>query len=40
MASDNNMKAAEESYSGFVSILKIGTIITALVTILVVILLS
>jgi hypothetical protein len=40
MASDNNMKAAEESYSGFVSILKIGTIVTALVTILVVILLS
>ncbi|WP_229954488.1 aa3-type cytochrome c oxidase subunit IV [Parasphingorhabdus litoris] len=38
MASDNNMKSAEETYGHFLSWLKIGTIITALVTILVIIL--
>ncbi len=38
MASDNNMKSAEENYSRFLSWLKIGSIITALVTILVIIL--
>lgn len=40
MTSDNNMKAAEETYSGFLSWMKIGSIITALVTILVVVLIS
>jgi len=40
MTSDNNMKSAEETYSGFLSWLKIGTIITVLVTVLVVILLA
>jgi len=40
MASDNNMKAAEGTYSGFLSMLKIGTIITILVTVLVVILIA
>ncbi|CAN0519914.1 unnamed protein product [Scytosiphon promiscuus] len=40
MATDNNMKSANETYSGFLSWLKIGTIITVLVTVLVVILIS
>ncbi len=39
MTSDNDMKSAEETYGNFLSWLKIGTIITALVTILVIILL-
>ena len=34
------MKAAESSYAGFLSFLKIGTILTALVTMLVVFLIS
>ncbi|MEL6876041.1 MAG: aa3-type cytochrome c oxidase subunit IV [Pseudomonadota bacterium] len=40
MASDNKMKSAEETYSGFLSWLKIGSIITAIVTILVIFLIS
>ena len=40
MTSDNNMKEAENSYAGFLSFLKIGTILTALVTVLVVFLIS
>ena len=40
MASDNNMDAAKEGYAKFLSMLKVGTIITALVTILVVFLIS
>lgn len=40
MTSDNDMKAAENNYAGFLSFLKIGTILTALVTILVVFLIS
>ncbi|MEP4216888.1 MAG: hypothetical protein ABJL35_16140 [Parasphingorhabdus sp.] len=40
MATDNNMKSATETYSGFLSWLKIGTIISVLVTVLVVILIS
>ncbi len=39
MASDNNMKSAEETYGRFLGWMKIGSIITALVTILVIILL-
>jgi hypothetical protein len=39
MASNNNMKAAEGTYAGFLSLLKWGTIISALVTILVITLL-
>lgn len=40
MTSDNNMKEAESNYAGFLSFLKVGTILTALVTILVVFLIS
>lgn len=40
MTSDNDMKAAEKNYAGFLSFLKISTILTALVTILVVFLIS
>ncbi len=40
MTSDNNMKEAENNYAGFLSFLKVGTILTALVTILVVFLIS
>lgn len=40
MTSDNDFDAAEESYARFLSLLKIGTIATAIVTILVVILIS
>ncbi len=39
MASNNNMKSAEGTYTGFLSLLKWGTIISALVTILVITLL-
>ena len=34
------MKAAEGTYTGFLSLLKVGTILTALVTILVIILIT
>lgn len=34
------MKAAEETYSGFISLLKIGSIITAVVTVGVVLLIA
>lgn len=40
MTSDNNMKSAEETYGRFLGWMKIGSIITALVTILVVVLLA
>lgn len=40
MASENNMKAANETYSGFLGMLKFGTIATVIVTILVVILIA
>lgn len=40
MSSEKNIKSAEETYSGFTSWLKIGAIITALATVLVVILIS
>lgn len=39
MTSDNNMKSAEETYGRFLGWMKIGSIITALVTILVIVLL-
>ena len=34
------MKAAEETYSGFISLFKVGTVITIAVTVLVVLLIS
>jgi len=34
------MKAAEDTYSGFISLFKVGSIITAIVTVLVVLLIS
>ena len=37
---DQEMKAAEQSYAGFISMLKVGSIITAIVTVGVVILLA
>ena len=40
MASDNNMKSANETYAGFLYWLKLGTIITAIATILVIILIT
>ena len=40
MTSDNDLGAAEESYARFLSLLKTGTIATAIVAILVVILIS
>jgi len=40
MAPDKNIKSAEETYDGFTSWLKIGSIITAVVVIFVIILIS
>ena len=40
MMADQEMKAAEESYAGFISMLKVGSIITAVVTVGVVLLLA
>jgi hypothetical protein len=40
MTSNNNFGPAQETYSRFLSMLKVGTILTALVAILVVILIS
>lgn len=40
MTSDNNLGPAQETYTGFLSLLKIGTIVTIIVTVLVVILIS
>jgi len=40
MAQQQEMKAAEETYSGFLSLLKVGSILTAIVTVLVVLLIS
>lgn len=40
MTANNNLGPAKETYTSFISVLKIGTILTALVTILVVILIS
>ncbi|MBF6603860.1 MAG: aa3-type cytochrome c oxidase subunit IV [Sphingorhabdus sp.] len=40
MASDKNIESAEQTYGGFISWLKIGAVLTALTTALVVILIS
>ena len=40
MASGNNMKAAESTYQGFITLLKVGTAVSVLVTALVVILIA
>jgi hypothetical protein len=40
MTSNNNLGAAEETYTKFLSMLKVGTILTAIVAIMVVILIS
>lgn len=37
---EQEMKAAEETYSGFISLFKVGSIITAIVTVFVVLLIS
>ncbi len=37
---DQEIKAASETYSGFISLLKIGSIITAIVTVFVVLIIS
>ena len=40
MSSGNNMKAAESTYQGFITLLKVGTVVSVLVTALVVILIA
>lgn len=40
MASGNNMKAAESTYSGFINLVKYGTVIVVLLTALVVALIA
>ncbi len=40
MMAQQEMKAANETYAGFISLFKVGTIITVAVTILVVLLIS
>jgi hypothetical protein len=40
MASGNDIKAAETTYGGFLTMLKWGSIVTALVTVLVITLIS
>ncbi len=40
MASGNDMKAANSTYEGFIGLLKWGSVVTALVTILVISLIS
>ncbi|MBU0823840.1 MAG: aa3-type cytochrome c oxidase subunit IV [Alphaproteobacteria bacterium] len=37
---EQEMKAASETYSGFISLLKVGSIITAIVTVFVVLLIA
>jgi hypothetical protein len=37
---EQEMKAASETYSGFLSLLKVGSIITAIVTVFVVLIIS
>ena len=37
---EQEMKAANETYSGFLSLLKVGSIITAIVTLVVVLLIA
>ena len=40
MASGNDMKMAEETYSGFIGLVKWGSVVTAIVTIIVVLLIA
>ncbi|RXR28222.1 aa3-type cytochrome c oxidase subunit IV [Sphingobium fluviale] len=40
MASGNDMKMAEETYSGFIGLVKWGTILTAVVAVIVVLLIA
>jgi len=40
MASDDNMDFANQSYAKFLSMLKVGTVLTAIVTIIVVALIA
>ncbi|MEH6827337.1 aa3-type cytochrome c oxidase subunit IV [Parasphingorhabdus sp.] len=40
MTSNNNLGSAQETYASFLSMLKVGTVLTAMVAILVVILIS
>lgn len=40
MASGNDMKMAEETYSGFIGLVKWGTILTAIVAVIVVLLIA
>ncbi len=40
MTSDNDMDAANDTYSGFLSFLKIGTILAAIATIFAIILIT
>ncbi len=40
MASGNDMKTANESYGGFIGMLKWGAVVTAIVTLVVVLLIS
>tara|TARA_B110001454_G_scaffold216460_1_gene239766 strand:- start:311 stop:433 length:123 start_codon:yes stop_codon:yes gene_type:complete len=40
MASGNDMKMAEETYSGFIGLVKWGSVITAIVAIIVVLLIA
>ena len=40
MAQQQEMKAAEETYSGFLGLLKVGSIITAVVVLFVVLIIS
>lgn len=40
MASGNDMKMAEETYAGFIGLIKWGTILTAIVAVIVVLLIA
>lgn len=40
MASGNDMKMAEDTYSGFIGLVKWGTILTAVVAVIVVLLIA
>lgn len=40
MASGNDMKMAEETYSGFIGLIKWGTILSAIVAVIVVLLIA
>ncbi len=40
MASGNDMKAAESTYGGFLTLLKWGSVVTAIITVVVIALIS